>query len=105
MTTTPDIALPPCAHTYGWDSSDSERRTVYGDARIVESASLAVTAFASRRRDGSIVDEDFDRALVYVDRVEDDGTYRGCVELTPAAARQLATALLAAAELDGWVAK
>jgi hypothetical protein len=101
----PDVALPSGAHTYGWDDDpDSDRRTVYGDAHLVESERLAMTAFASQRRDGSIINQVGDRALVYLDQIEDDGTHRDCLYLPPAAARQLAEALLAtAAEVEGWV--
>ena len=103
--TTPDVPLTDGASTYGW-SDDGGRRTVYGEAHVIEAAPLAVTAFASQRRDGSIIDEDGDRALIYVDEVQDDGAHRERMDLPPAAARQLADALVAAAdEIEQWTAK
>jgi hypothetical protein len=41
-----------------------------------------------------------------VDEVQDDGAHRDCMYLPPAAARQLAVALVAAAdEIERWAAK
>jgi hypothetical protein len=59
--------------------------------------------FASQRVDGAIVDTEFDRLLVFVDELRDDGTSQEMTSITAREARDLAAALIKAADvLDSW---
>jgi hypothetical protein len=106
MTTTadinpyPDIALPAGATDAGDWCEDS--RTIHGQRH--EIGAIVVGAWASQQPNGSV--ERNDEHDVYVDEMDKDGYQCERLNLTSAQARQLAQALLAAADTaDGWVAR
>lgn len=107
MTTTTkppaDVPLPAGAdwpdEGIGWEPDDPQAyRVIYGVTRGVAGHDLLVQTSALQYADGSINTTD-DPPRVSLDIHDDDG-------LTSAQARELAAALVEAAdELDGWVTK
>ena len=104
MTTTniPDVPLPAGAYVQAdWHDTGGQYRIVTTDARPVDATDLIVSVSAVQLPDGSI-DKD-ESPLVWVDE-QVDGRRCECFNITTAGARQLARALIAAAEqVDGWV--
>lgn len=110
---TPDIPLPPGAHTWtGWESDDDGvHRIIWGEAHTVDGTNLSVSPHATQLADGSINpnrDHLDVSAGIAVDEIRHDnklGVPRvyDCIFVSVKGARELAAALLDAAdEIDGW---
>jgi hypothetical protein len=116
MTTTPhDAPLPAEAHVLSdWQETDSRSdlqleglplkcRVISTDAKGVDLTVFFVSAVATQLADGSIEVEDFDGPLVLVDELDESGTATERLTVSPGAARNLARALIDAADqVDGW---
>ena len=111
-TTHPDVPLP--AGAYVVDGWDGQSRLIATEPKEVEGTDTGVSIDACQAPDGSLLSGPgckrvlvYERLDLYDPSVEHGGTPRwkwgDCLDLTAAGARQLARALIAAADqLDGW---
>lgn len=97
MTTTPDISLPPGFTADDWQPTDPPHRVIYGTRRILDGHPAIVGTAAVQFCDGTVDDGEIGLPSVYIDR----GDTQSIDGLSSGHARQLARALIAAAdELD-----
>jgi hypothetical protein len=98
----PDVAPPSGANAAGDWGDEEPWRIIYGQRH--EIGALVVAAWAGQQRDGSV--QGNDGHDVFVDEMDEHGYQCERLNLSIAEARQLAQALLAAADTaDGWVSK
>jgi hypothetical protein len=106
-TAVPDVPLPAGTRALDdWGACGNEYRIISTDANPVEATGLLVSMVATQLRDGSIsVDDSHDAPLVFVDELIDGRSYER-LTVSAEGARNLAAALvLAADELDGWAGR
>ena len=107
-TTTSDVPLPSVTHTLStFEEWGGDYRVVWGDARPVPAANISLQPHAVQLRDGTIDDGTAEEPpRIAIDKILGDGNFADCLSVTVQGARNLAEALLAAAdELDGWATR
>jgi hypothetical protein len=98
----PNVYPPADVATAGDWSDDEPSRIIYGQRH--EIGALVVAAWACQSSDGSV--EGNDGNDVFVDEMDEHGYQCERLNLSVAEARQLAQALLAAADTaDGWATR
>ncbi len=99
----PDIALPAGVTSSGDWGDDEPGRIIYGQRH--EIGAIVTGAWACQQPDGSVQGDDVGHD-VYVDEMDLHGNQYERLNLSSAEARQLAEALLVAADTaDGWMAR
>jgi hypothetical protein len=107
-TTTSEVPPPSGAHTLStWEEWGGDYRVVWGADRLVPASDISLAPHAVQLRDGSIDDGAVAEPLgIAVEEIGDDGRRGEHFSVTVQGARNLAEALLAAAdELDGWATR
>jgi hypothetical protein len=107
-TTTTDVPPPSGAHTLStWEEWGGDYRLVWGADRPVPASDISLAPHAVQLRDGSIDDGAVaEPPGIAVEEVDDDGRRGEHFSITAQGARNLAQALIEAAELiDGWATR
>jgi hypothetical protein len=104
--THPDLPVPAGAYVLSdWDEADNEYRIISTAPKEVEGTDVGVSVDAPQLRDGSLISRPRLNPIVRVDSRSTNPNFKWdqCLELSIAGARQVARALLEAADqLDGW---